>query len=75
MVLVTGDGDFVPPVKFAKREGLQFSVITFEHNVHSGLIEHADFSLDIANGQDSALKGGQGVGVPTETEIESEKSD
>lgn len=53
LVLVTGDSDFVPPMKFARKEGLQFAVVTFDHNVHSDLIEHADLSLDIANGRDA----------------------
>jgi uncharacterized LabA/DUF88 family protein len=47
LVLVTGDADFVPPMKFARREGVQFAVVTFGHNVHADLLEHADFSLDI----------------------------
>ena len=49
LVLVSGDADFVPPMKFARREGLQFAVVTFGHNVHTDLLEHADFSLDIVS--------------------------
>ncbi|WP_250655788.1 NYN domain-containing protein [Alkalimarinus coralli] len=47
IVLVTGDSDFVPPMKFARKEGLQLALVTFNHSVHSDLIEHADLSLDI----------------------------
>tara|TARA_R110001583_G_C5555313_1_gene400708 strand:- start:56 stop:688 length:633 start_codon:yes stop_codon:yes gene_type:complete len=47
LVLVSADSDFVPPMKFARREGVQFAVVTFNHNVHSDLLEHADLSLSI----------------------------
>lgn len=47
LVLVTGDSDFVPPMKFARREGVQFSLVALGHEVHSDLIEHSDFSLEI----------------------------
>ena len=47
LVLVTGDSDFVPPMKFARREGLQFAIVTLGHSVHPAMLEHADFSLDI----------------------------
>lgn len=45
LVLVAGDADFVPPMKFARREGVQFVVVTLGHGVHQDLLEHADFSL------------------------------
>lgn len=48
IVLVTGDSDFVPPMKFARREGIQLALITFGHNVHAGLLEHADLLLDLS---------------------------
>lgn len=47
LVLVTGDSDFVPPMKFARREGVQFAVVTMGHRVHQDLLEHADFSLEL----------------------------
>lgn len=47
LVLVTGDSDFVPPMKFARREGVQFAVVTLGHPVHQDLLEHADFSLKL----------------------------
>lgn len=46
IVLVTGDADFVPPMKFARREGIHLALVTLGHNVHSDLIEHADLLLD-----------------------------
>lgn len=47
LVLVTGDADFVPPMKFARREGVQFAIVTLGHPVHPDLREHADFSLEL----------------------------
>lgn len=47
IVLVTGDSDFVPPMKFARKEGLQLALVTFEHDVHADLYEHADLSLNL----------------------------
>lgn len=49
LVLVTGDADFVPPMKFARREGVQFVVVTLGHSVHQDLLEHADFSLKLVS--------------------------
>ena len=34
LVLVTGDADFVPPMKFARREGVQFVLVALGHSVH-----------------------------------------
>jgi uncharacterized LabA/DUF88 family protein len=47
VVLVTGDADFVPPMKFSRREGLQFALVTLGHRVNPSLLEHSDFSLQI----------------------------
>ena len=47
LVLVTGDGDFVPAMKFARREGAQLFLVTLGHAVKDGLYEHADIVLDI----------------------------
>ena len=46
IVLVTGDGDFVPAMKFARREGAQLFVVTPGHNVVDEMREHADLALD-----------------------------
>lgn len=48
LVLVTGDADFVPPMKFARREGVQFVLVALGHDVHQDLLEHADFSISLA---------------------------
>jgi uncharacterized LabA/DUF88 family protein len=47
IVLITGDADFVPPMKFARKEGLQLALVTFNHSVHADLLEHADLSLEV----------------------------
>ena len=47
IVLVTGDSDFVPPMKFARKEGMQLAVVTLNHSVHNDLQEHSDLSLHI----------------------------
>jgi uncharacterized LabA/DUF88 family protein len=56
LVLVTGDSDFVPPMKFARKEGVQFAVVTFDHSVHADLLEHADLLLDIDIELDSVVR-------------------
>lgn len=46
LVLITGDSDFVPAMKFARREGVQFAVVTLGHKgIIENLLEHADFHL------------------------------
>lgn len=40
--------DFVPPMKFARREGVQFVLVALGHDVHQDLLEHADFSISLA---------------------------
>ena len=43
IVLVTADSDFVPPMKFARREGVQVILVTMGHLlVKNELKEHAD---------------------------------
>jgi uncharacterized LabA/DUF88 family protein len=47
VVLVTGDKDFVPAMKFARREGLRVMINTLDHKKHPELREHSDFTLTI----------------------------
>lgn len=43
MILVTADSDFIPAMKFARREGVQEVLVTLGHtSVKYGLKEHAD---------------------------------
>lgn len=42
IVLVSGDSNFVPAVKLARREGAQVFLLTSEHQVADEVREHAD---------------------------------
>lgn len=43
IVLCTGDRDFVPAMKLARREGVQVVLATLGATPHPTLLEHADF--------------------------------
>jgi uncharacterized LabA/DUF88 family protein len=45
VVLVTGDSDFVPVMKFARKEGLRVYLETLKHPVRTELKVHADIVL------------------------------
>lgn len=45
IVLVAGDSDFIAPIKFVRKEGLQAYLYSMGHKVKSPLIEHCDFVL------------------------------
>ena len=45
IVRVTGDSDFVPAMKFARREGTQLYLLTMGHGVREPMYEHADLVL------------------------------
>jgi hypothetical protein len=49
-VLVAGDSDFVPAMKFARREGAQLFLVTLGHAVRTDMLEHSDLVLDITGG-------------------------
>jgi uncharacterized LabA/DUF88 family protein len=46
IVLVTADSDFVPAMKFARREGAQLYLITLGHGIKDSMREHADLVID-----------------------------
>lgn len=46
IVLATGDSDFIPAMKFARREGAQLVLIVQGKGVREGLREHADVVID-----------------------------
>ncbi len=46
IVLVTGDADFVPALKFARREGKQVILYTLGASIHQDLYTHADVHID-----------------------------
>ncbi len=45
IVLVAGDSDFIAPIKFVRKEGLQVYLYSMGHKVKARLIEHCDFKL------------------------------
>ncbi len=55
LVLVTGDGDFVPLVEYLKAHGRQVEVIAFSKSASSRLIEAADDFVDLGEDSDSYL--------------------
>lgn len=46
IVLVTADSDFIPAMKFARREGAQLFLVTLGHGIKDGMREHADLVID-----------------------------
>jgi len=46
IVLVTGDSDFIPALKFARREGKQVFVYTLGHSVLPDIITHSDICVE-----------------------------
>lgn len=47
IVLVAGDSDFIPAMKFARREGARLYLVTLNHSVRPGMREHSDLLLDV----------------------------
>lgn len=47
LVLVAGDSDFVPAMKFARREGAQVFLVTLGHSVRAEMLEHSDLIIDV----------------------------
>ncbi|RAV98991.1 NYN domain-containing protein [Pseudochryseolinea flava] len=45
IVLVTGDSDFISPMKLARREGIQIHLYPMENYLKHELISHADFII------------------------------
>lgn len=47
IVLVTGDSDFIPAMKFARREGAQVFLVPLRHGIHDTMREHSDLIIDV----------------------------
>jgi uncharacterized LabA/DUF88 family protein len=47
IVLVTGDSDFVPAMKFARREGAQLYLVPLGHSIKDSMREHSDLVINI----------------------------
>jgi uncharacterized LabA/DUF88 family protein len=46
IVLVTADSDFIPAMKFARREGAQLFLVTLGYGIKDGMREHADLVIE-----------------------------
>jgi hypothetical protein len=57
-VLVAGDSDFVPAMKFARREGAQLFLVTLGHSVRAEMLEHSDLVLDLPVAGTSVIPAG-----------------
>lgn len=60
IVLVTADSDFVPAMKFARREGAQLYLVPLGNGLRDGMLEHADLVIDMpsyyqSNGKTTSL--------------------
>ena len=47
IVLVTGDSDFVPAMKFARREGAQLFLAPLGHRIKDAMYEHSDRMIEV----------------------------
>ena len=47
IVLVSGDSDLIPAMKFARREGAQLYLCSFGRHVKPAMLEHSDLVLDV----------------------------
>lgn len=43
LIIITGDADIVPVLKFARREGMQVCLDPLRNHIHPDLAEHVDF--------------------------------
>jgi len=55
MVLVSGDGDFVPMIEYLKNQGRQVEVMAFSRSASGRLKEIADEFIDLATDKDKFL--------------------
>jgi len=46
IVLITGDSDFIPALKFARREGKQIFLYTLAHGIKPEIYAHADLCIE-----------------------------
>jgi uncharacterized protein (TIGR00288 family) len=50
IALVTGDSDFIPALKFARREGKQIFVYTLGHSILPDIVTHSDICVETSAG-------------------------
>ena len=46
IVLVTGDSDFIPALKFARREGKQVILVTLGQGIRPEIYAHTDLCIE-----------------------------
>jgi uncharacterized LabA/DUF88 family protein len=59
IVLISGDSDFIPAMKFARREGAQSFLVTLGHGIKDEMREHADLVVDGLPGRATVPTGPQ----------------
>jgi uncharacterized LabA/DUF88 family protein len=64
VVLVSGDGDFIPLLEYLKNNGVQAEVISFRETTSTKLIEAADDFTDLSQDQDRFLIKSRSAGRP-----------
>lgn len=64
VVLVSGDGDFIPLVEYLQNMGVQTEVIAFRETASGKLVEEADDFIDISRDQDRFLIASRRAGPP-----------
>jgi uncharacterized LabA/DUF88 family protein len=60
IILVTGDGDFVPLVEYLQNDGCQVEVVSFGKSTSAKLIEASDHFMDLDIAPNKYLLGGGG---------------
>ena len=55
VVLVSGDGDFIPVVQYLRNQGRQVEVVAFRETASSALIDEADAFTDLSADKDKYL--------------------
>lgn len=58
VVIVSGDGDFIPLVEYLKHKGRQVEVVAFRETTSTKLVEAADSFLNLSDGTATFLIGG-----------------
>lgn len=55
VVIVSGDGDFIPLIQYLRNQGRQAEVVAFRETASGALIEEADTFIDLSSDKDRFL--------------------
>ncbi len=55
VVIVSGDGDFIPLVQYLRNQGRQVEVVAFRETASSALVEEVDCFIDLSSDKDRFL--------------------